>query len=62
MTQPRQLIGYTVTDRRTGQVLRRYKAEGRRAAYRFADKKDLEYGAIRYGVDPLYAEQTAGAA
>lgn len=50
-------IGYTVTDRQTGKVIKTYGEGKRSSASRFADKKDMEYGAIRYIVNPIWSDE-----
>jgi hypothetical protein len=39
---------YVVIDKQTGQVVYRTTYKNRVRARNFADKKDIEYGAIRY--------------
>ncbi len=52
----REIIGYELKDNRTGAIVGKYGlAQGKRARTR-ADKLDLEYGAIRYSVRPIYKE------
>lgn len=52
----REIIGYHLKDARTGAILAKYgPTQGKRARTR-ADKLDLEYGAIRYTVLPIYKE------
>lgn len=53
-TAPRQLMGYELIDNQTKKVLRKYGPDKRRFASRAADKLDLQYGAIRYSVRPIY--------
>lgn len=52
------IAGYFVRYNQTGQRMRCYSGTdaGRRAARRYADRKDMEYGAIRYIVVPIYVE------
>jgi hypothetical protein len=39
---------YQVIDIKTGVTIKTYAADKSKLAYRFADKKDAEYGAVRY--------------
>lgn len=41
---------YAVIDTKTGQTIKTYAADKGSVARRFADKKDNEYGAVRYVV------------
>ena len=43
---------YQVVDRQTQRVVGTYKSRNR--AHNVADRKDNEYGAIRYSVRPVY--------
>ena len=50
-----QIIGYRVIDTKTMQQVRNtYGADKRHLAQRMADKLDLEYGAVRYVVQPIW--------
>ena len=44
---------YEVIDSRTNEVVGNYK--NRDAAYRFADRKDHAFGAVRFIVKPIWA-------
>jgi len=46
--------GYQVIDKQTGNIVKEYGAGKRKLATKFADKKDQEYGAIRYIVKPIF--------
>lgn len=46
-------IRYDILDNKTGLVIASRKT--RSAATKFADRKDLEYGAVRYIVSPVWA-------
>jgi hypothetical protein len=46
-------ITHEVVDGRTGKVLRQFTSS--RAAYRYADRKDAAFGAVRYIVRPIAA-------
>lgn len=49
-------IGYDVIDKKTGVVVKSY-GEGKRAlASSFANKKDVQHGAIRYQVKTIWSE------
>jgi len=49
-------IGYDVIDKQTGKVIKSY-GEGKRAlASSFANKKDIQHGAIRYQVKTIWSE------
>lgn len=50
-------ITHEVTDARTGYVVRQFTSL--KAAYRFADKKDAEFGAVRYCVRPVRQQVAA---
>lgn len=52
------IIGYKLTVNRGARagLVREYGPENRKAARRFADKLDNEYGAICASVRPIYAE------
>ncbi len=52
----RVAVRYEVVDSRTGSVVKIYKPEQRRAAYRMVDKRDAAYGAVRYGVRIIWSE------
>jgi hypothetical protein len=55
-TDMQEIIGFGVYDTRAGmRCIRSYGPSdaGRRAAYRVADRKDMEYGAVRYVVRPM---------
>ena len=49
---------YHVIDTHTKTVVGKFKQAGRARAFR--DKKDNEYGAVRYTVKPIYPEDAAG--
>lgn len=46
-------IRYDLIDSKTGGVIKSYK--NREVATRAADRKDLAYGAVRYIVQPVWA-------
>lgn len=48
-------IRYDVIDCQTKLVIKSYPAGKRGLATRFADRKDMEYGACRYSVRPIWA-------
>lgn len=48
---------YDVIDKQTKQVVGSYKS--RHSARRSADRRDTAYGACRYIVKPIWAEQVA---
>jgi len=41
---------YFVIDTKTGETIKHYAADKGAAARRYANKKDMEYGAVRYVV------------
>ena len=51
-----EVIGYEVVDNQTKTVVKSYGAGKLSLASKFANKKDLSYGAIRYIVRPIYKE------
>jgi hypothetical protein len=52
----REIIGYELRDNQTRKVIGKYgPTQGKRARSR-RDTLDLEYGAIRYSVIPVYKE------
>lgn len=53
-TTPVQAKEYQVIDIRTNHLLKVYYPNQRKLAYRYADKKDLEYGAITTIVNVVY--------
>lgn len=62
MTSPidslRPVTGYRLTDHHQGRTVRTYDAghAARNRAGRAADRLNLEYGAHRYGVHPVFGE------
>lgn len=54
-TPARSINGYEVIDSRSGRILRSYPSDKRVFAYRLADRKDREYGAVRHVVRPVFA-------
>ena len=50
----RQLAGYSVFDTKTKAYVKEYAPDKRKNAVNWADKKDLEYGAVRYVVEAFY--------
>ena len=63
-----EMMRVDVVDIQTGAVVRSYNPAGikdpdpakkaRQLARRWADKADLQYGAIRYSVRPVYASES----
>lgn len=51
---------FIVKDTRTGKVVYRTTYKNRTRARRFADRKDLEYGAVRYVCQTESAAQAFG--
>lgn len=49
-----EVIGYEVVDIQTKSVVKSYGQGKSQVARNYANKKDLEYGAIRYIVKPIY--------
>lgn len=48
---------YDIIDSQTKQVVGSFKSRNR--ATSFADRKDLQYGAVRYIVKPIWADEVA---
>lgn len=57
----RPVLGRELVDHHTGRVLRTYgpTEQDARRARRAADRLDLEYGAVRYIVRPVFGPQPA---
>jgi len=53
---PKQITGYELIDSQTKKVLKKYGPDKRRYASRQADKLDLQYGAVRYFVKPIFSK------
>lgn len=56
MSTEMRAVAYEVVDHHTRKVVGTYKPANRRRAYHMADRKDNEYGAVRYSVRPVWAE------
>lgn len=49
-------IRYNVIDSHAKRIIKSYPAGKRELATRFADRKDMGYGACRYSVRPVWAD------
>lgn len=56
MSTEMKAVAYEVVDNQTRKVVGTFKPANRVRARRMADRKDMEYGAIRYIVRPVWAE------
>lgn len=48
VTHKGEIIMYFIIDIKTGETIKHYAADKGAVARRYANKKDLEYGAVRY--------------
>lgn len=52
----REVAKYQVVDVQSGRVVGEYAAKSVNRARSFADRKDREYGAVRYVVRPVWQD------